>query len=52
MPTVFFTRSISPESPFPVQQTPSAFIRTHNEASGVLALCGGNPKLSAIVIRA
>jgi hypothetical protein len=27
------------------------FIRTHNKASNVLALCGHNPKSSALVMR-
>jgi len=35
---------------FQLQKRRQLFIRMHNKASSVLALCGGNPKLSVRVI--
>src|SRR5262245_11510093 len=40
------------ESPLQVRESRQQFIRTPNKPARVLALCGGNPKLSPLVIRA
>src|SRR5262245_58905441 len=39
------------KSPFKFHKRPQLFIDTHNKASSVSAVCGGNPKLSALVVR-